>query len=199
VQLRGVSTHGLAWFPEFVNEAAFQTIRDDWGANAVRLAMYTCERGGYMTDGDRDALEALIDQGVELCGRLGMYAVIDWHILSDGDPGIHADAADVGHTEYTVLEGQAHDIFFAGLPGHDGTGRVQDIRRDIRSADPVIARSDGKNRQDKISEVRPRLVGIAQQTAHHFVNRPVSAGGDEFAESFPGRLEGQFDGMSGIL
>ena len=94
VQLRGVSTHGLAWFPEFVNEAAFQTIRDDWGANAVRLAMYTCERGGYMTDGDRDALEALIDQGVELCGRLGMYAVIDWHILSDGDPRIHADAAE---------------------------------------------------------------------------------------------------------
>ena len=94
VQLRGVSTHGLAWFPEFVNEGAFRTIRDDWGANAVRLAMYTCEAGGYMTDGDRDALEALIDKGVNLCGQLGMYAIIDWHILSDGDPHTHADAAE---------------------------------------------------------------------------------------------------------
>ena len=93
-QLRGVSTHGLAWFPEFVNEAAFRTIRDDWGANAVRLAMYTCEEGGYMTGGDRDALEALIDKGVNLCGTLGMYAVIDWHILSDGNPNTHADAAE---------------------------------------------------------------------------------------------------------
>lgn len=94
VQLRGVSTHGLAWFPEFVNEGAFRTIRDDWGANAVRLAMYTCEEGGYMTGGDRDALEALIDKGVNLCGTLGMYAIIDWHILSDGDPNTHADAAE---------------------------------------------------------------------------------------------------------
>lgn len=94
VQLRGVSTHGLAWFPEFVNEAAFRTLRDDWGANAVRLAMYTCENGGYVTDGDRDALEALIDKGVKLCGALGMYAIIDWHILSDGNPNLHADAAE---------------------------------------------------------------------------------------------------------
>ena len=94
VQLRGVSTLGLAWYPEFVNEAAFRTLRDDWGANTVRLAMYTCEEGGYMTGGDRAALEALIDRGVKLCAALGMYAIIDWHILSDGDPNIHADAAE---------------------------------------------------------------------------------------------------------
>lgn len=94
VQLRGVSTLGLAWYPEFVNEAAFRTLRDDWGANTVRLAMYTCEDGGYMTGGDKDALEALIDKGIKLCGKLGMYVIIDWHILSDGDPNIHADAAE---------------------------------------------------------------------------------------------------------
>ena len=94
VQLRGVSTLGLAWYPEFVNEAAFRTLRDDWGANTVRLAMYTCEDGGYMTNGDKAALEALIDKGVQLCGKLGMYVIIDWHILSDGDPNIHADAAE---------------------------------------------------------------------------------------------------------
>ena len=93
VQLRGVSTLGLAWHPEFVNEAAFRTVRD-WGANTVRLAMYTCEPGGYVTDGDRGALEAAIDSGVRFCAALGMYAIIDWHILSDGDPNIHADAAE---------------------------------------------------------------------------------------------------------
>lgn len=94
VRLKGVSTLGLAWYPEFVNEAAFRTLRDDWGANTVRLAMYTCEDGGYMTGGDRAALEALIDKGVSLCAALGMYAIVDWHILSDGDPSIHADAAE---------------------------------------------------------------------------------------------------------
>lgn len=94
VQLRGVSTLGLEWYPEYVDEAAFRTLRDDWGANTVRLAMYTCEEGGYMTGGDRAGLEALIDKGVKLCAALGMYAIIDWHILSDGDPNRHADAAE---------------------------------------------------------------------------------------------------------
>ena len=94
VQLRGVSTLGLAWYPQFVNEAGFRTLRDDWGANTVRLAMYTCEDGGYMTGGDRAWLEEQIDRGVKLCADLGMYVIIDWHILSDGDPNIHADAAE---------------------------------------------------------------------------------------------------------
>ena len=31
VQLRGVSTLGLAWYPGFVTEDAFRTLRDDWG------------------------------------------------------------------------------------------------------------------------------------------------------------------------
>ena len=93
VQLRGVSTLGLAWYPQFVCEETFRSLRDDWGINAVRLAMYTCEPGGYMTDGDKAGLEALIDKGIEACAALGLYAIIDWHILSDGDPRIHQDAA----------------------------------------------------------------------------------------------------------
>ena len=46
IQLKGVSTHGIAWFPEYVNKKAFKSLRDDWGANTVRLAMYTEEYGG---------------------------------------------------------------------------------------------------------------------------------------------------------
>lgn len=94
VQLLGVSTLGLAWYPEFVNEEAFRTLRDDWGANVIRLAMYTCEEGGYMTGGDRSALLSLMDKGVRICRSLGMYVILDWHILSDGDPNTHADAAE---------------------------------------------------------------------------------------------------------
>ena len=30
-QLRGISTHGLAWFPDYVNKDSFKTFRDDWG------------------------------------------------------------------------------------------------------------------------------------------------------------------------
>ena len=94
---KGVSTHGLAWFPEYVNKDAFQTLRDDWGANVVRLAMYTDENGGYCTDGNREQLKQLVSDGVEYATELGMYVIIDWHILHDQDP--------------TVYQGEAEDFF----------------------------------------------------------------------------------------
>lgn len=93
VQLRGVSTHGLAWFPQYVNYEAFQTLRDDWGVNVVRLAMYTAEYGGYCSGGDREALKSLVDSGVSYATQLGLYVIIDWHILSDGNPYQHKDEA----------------------------------------------------------------------------------------------------------
>lgn len=94
VQLRGVSTHGMAWYPQYVSAETFQTLRDDWGANTIRLAMYTAEYGGYCSGGDREALKALVDKGIQAASELGMYVIVDWHILSDGDPRTHqADAA----------------------------------------------------------------------------------------------------------
>ena len=95
VQLRGVSTHGLAWYPQFVNSETFRYLRDDWGVNLIRLAMYTAEYGGYCSGGDRAYLENLIDTGVNACTELGMYCIIDWHILQDNDPNINkAEALD---------------------------------------------------------------------------------------------------------
>lgn len=85
-QLKGMSTHGLAWFPGFVNENAFKTLRDDWNTNVIRLAMYTAESGGYCSGGNKQELKALIDKGVQAATELGMYVIIDWHILSDGNP-----------------------------------------------------------------------------------------------------------------
>ena len=95
VQLRGVSTHGLAWFPEYVNKEAFRTLRDDWNANVVRLALYTEEYGGYCSGGDRTKLNQTVADGVEYATELGMYVIIDWHILSDNNPNSHkADAIE---------------------------------------------------------------------------------------------------------
>ena len=46
-RLKGVSTHGIAWFPQYVNKDAFQTLRDNYGINTIRLAMYTNKSEGY--------------------------------------------------------------------------------------------------------------------------------------------------------
>ena len=52
VQLRGLSTHGIGWFPEYVNSELFSQFRNEWSVNVVRLAMYTAEGAGYCTGGD---------------------------------------------------------------------------------------------------------------------------------------------------
>ena len=93
-QLQGVSTHGIGWFPQYVNEDTFAEL-ESWGVNAVRLAMYTAE-GGYCEggDADKDKLKKLIDTGVQAATKLGMYVIIDWHVLNDHDPWTYADEAE---------------------------------------------------------------------------------------------------------
>lgn len=88
VQLKGVSSHGMSWYPQFINEKAMQTMRDNWGVEVVRLAMYTAEYNGYCTGdkNNRAKLRKDIYQAVDAAEKLGMYVIIDWHILSDGNP-----------------------------------------------------------------------------------------------------------------
>ena len=86
LQLKGPSTLGLVWYPEYINKKAFETVHG-WGANLIRLAMYTKEEKGYLSpDGDKEFTKDLIDKGVKYATDLGMYVIIDWHILSDGNP-----------------------------------------------------------------------------------------------------------------
>lgn len=94
-QLRGISTHGLSWFPQYVDKEGFKTLRDEWGCNVVRLAMYTAEWNGYCTgdSANRKALRKLVKNGVEYATDLDMYVIVDWHILSDGNPNTYKKQA----------------------------------------------------------------------------------------------------------
>ena len=70
VVLKGVSTHGINWFPQYVNKAAFKTLRDNWGVNCIRLAMYTEEYNGYCSGGNQAELRKLINNGVKYATEL---------------------------------------------------------------------------------------------------------------------------------
>ncbi|RGD41166.1 endoglucanase [Coprococcus sp. AM14-16] len=115
-QLKGVSTHGITWFPDYVNKEAFETLRDDWGANLIRLAMYTDtgDSYGYCSGGDKDEILALVDKGVSAATELGMYVIVDWHILSDSDPNNHIDDAkeffDKVSKKYAAQENVIYEI-----------------------------------------------------------------------------------------
>lgn len=80
-QLKGVSTHGIAWFPEYVNKDAFKSLKERYNVNLIRLAMYSDPNAGYTKD-----MHKKVKEGVKYATELGMYVIIDWHILNDNNP-----------------------------------------------------------------------------------------------------------------
>lgn len=82
IQLRGMSTHGLQWFGEAINENAFVALSEDWESNVIRLAMYVGENGYSKNPGVKD----LVYQGIELAFEHDMYVIVDWHVHAPGDP-----------------------------------------------------------------------------------------------------------------
>ena len=142
VQLRGISTHGLAWFPDYVNEACFQQLHEEWQANVIRLAMYTAEYGGYCTDGDREALKQLIDDGVSFAENQDMYAVIDWHILSDSNPNIYLEDAKLFFDEMAGKYADSDHVLYEICNEPNGSTSWSEVKSYAEQMIPVIRARD---------------------------------------------------------
>lgn len=138
-QLQGVSTHGIAWFPEYVNKAAFQTIRDEWGANCIRLAMYSAEYGGYCTGGNQSELKQLVNNGVSYATELGMYVIIDWHIMNqDGDPNTHKTEAMAFFEEMSSKYAEYDNVIYEICNEPNGGTQWSSIKSYALEVIPVI-------------------------------------------------------------
>ena len=62
-----------------------KSLKEELGINLFRIAMYT-EENGYIYN---KSLKNKVEEIVENAKKLDMYVIIDWHILSDGDPLMH--------------------------------------------------------------------------------------------------------------
>ena len=143
VQLRGISTHGLAWFPDYVNEDWFRQMKEEWGANVVRLAMYTAESGGYCTGGDQEKLKALIRDGVQYATDCGLYVIIDWHILSDSNPNTYIDESKAFFEEMSQ-EYADHDNVLYEICNEPNSGTSwKDVKSYAEQVIDVIRENDG--------------------------------------------------------
>lgn len=139
-QLRGASSHGLSWFPEYVNEDAYRSLRDEWGMNMVRIAIYPREgEYGYISDKLGPSKEnaaayndALIMKGVEAAKKLGMYVMIDWHVL-DYNPNRDTTEATAFFQKYAQLYKDYDNVLFeicnepAGTKWYNGDGVGNDL------------------------------------------------------------------------
>ena len=143
-QLKGVSTHGITWFPDYVNKDAFQSIRDDWDATLVRLAMYTDtgDSNGYCSGGDKDSIRGLVDAGVTAATELGMYVIIDWHILNDNNPNSHIDDAKEFFDDVSAKYSSNHNVIYEICNEPNGGTSWSDIKSYAEIIIPVIRKND---------------------------------------------------------
>ena len=138
VQLRGASTHGLAWFPQYVNSAAFRTLRDDWHANCVRLALYTAEYDGYWEGGDQAKLKALVRSGVDAATDLGLYVIIDWHVLHDLTPLTYIDQAEAFFDEMSAAYADNPNVLYEICNEPNGDTSWADVKSYAEQVIPII-------------------------------------------------------------
>ena len=149
-QLRGASTHGMHWFPQYVNQNAFQTLRDDWGINMVRLVCYPRDAGsvGYLTGGDstKQQLDTLIQNGVDYATKLGMYALVDWHVHAY-NPNEYLKEAKIFFTKYATMYKDHDNVLYeicnepTGTNWYSGNGKdlytyCSEVIKTIRDIDP---------------------------------------------------------------
>ncbi|WNF30350.1 glycoside hydrolase family 5 protein [Streptomyces sp. C11-1] len=90
IALNGMSTHGTQWYAQCVTGGSLDALARDWRADVLRVSTYVQE-GGYETD--PAGFTARAQKFVDAAHARGMYAVIDWHMLSPGDPNANLGKA----------------------------------------------------------------------------------------------------------
>ncbi len=88
VQLRGMSSHAVQPHKNCITASSLQALAKDWKSDVIRLAVYTEDINGTLgyINGDKTLWNDWIDQMVQAAKVNGMYVIIDWHILADGNP-----------------------------------------------------------------------------------------------------------------
>lgn len=144
VTLHGYSTHGINLYDGYVNREFLEYMRDEWKLDIIRLAMYTEEEYGYCNSGEDNKRRLLdvIDKGVRAATELGLYVIIDWHILSDSNPLIHADEAEKFFATVSDRYASYGNIFYEICNEPNSGCSWQDIKSYSERIIPVIRAND---------------------------------------------------------
>lgn len=137
VALRGMSTHGLGWYPRYLNAGAMKTLKQ-YGANVIRLAMYTETSSGYLEE-PRNLDFVYI--GIENAIAENLYVIVDWHILSDGNPLTHMEEAIAFFSEISERYGQTPNILYEICNEPNGDTTWEDITAYAAMVIPAIRKN----------------------------------------------------------
>ena len=110
VQLTGISTHGIQWYGDLYNETSIAELKNEFGINVFRIAMYVNpDDGGYI--GNRGLKDKVVEL-VEAAIKLDMYAIIDWHILNDNNPQTYEAEALEFFGEMSEKYGETPNVIY---------------------------------------------------------------------------------------
>ncbi len=134
VVLRGVSTHGLTWFPQFDDESVFRQLSEGWNSNLIRLAMYSTE---YCNGKKNESLDLAI-RGVDAAIVADMYVLVDWHVLGDKDPNVYAEEAADFFDFMTRRYSGVPNVIYEICNEPNGDTKWEDVKRYADHIIPVI-------------------------------------------------------------
>lgn len=135
VQLRGMSSHGLLWYPEYTNYSSICETKK-WGANMFRIAMYSDDgngEGGYVQNPDLSW--KLMQAAIENTLAADMYALVDWHMLGEQNPLHNVEKAKEFFSEVSALYGKKNGIIYEICNEPNGDTTWEDI---VEYADQII-------------------------------------------------------------
>ncbi len=144
VQLTGISTHGINWFPEFATPETIASLRNNFGINVIRLAMYTSDYNGYCvggSDNQKDLMDKICS-AVDAATENDMYVIIDWHTLNDENPNTYkAESIQFFGEMVRKYKGNDNVIYeICNEPNGDTTW--SDIKSYAKEVIPVIRNVD---------------------------------------------------------
>jgi endoglucanase len=171
VQLKGMSTHGIQWFPNCYTDASLDVLANEWSADLLRISMYVQEQG-YETDpaGFTNRVNALVEEATER----GMYALIDFHILTPGDPAYNLERAKTFFAQVSARHANKKNVIYEIANEPNGVSWAQ-IKNYADQVIPVIRAND----PDGVVIVGTRgwsSLGVSEgSNSSEIVNNPVSA------------------------
>ena len=138
IQLKGMSTHGISWYPRYTNAAAIKQLKDI-GANVIRLAVYSDQNDSYLYEPEENM--NYLYNAIENALVQNMYVIVDWHVLKDENPLEHKDNAIKFFSEVSEHYGNHKGIIYEICNEPCGTTTWNDIYKYANEIIPVIRKN----------------------------------------------------------
>ncbi|GAB2963210.1 cellulase family glycosylhydrolase [Saccharothrix stipae] len=171
IQLRGMSTHGIQWFDKCYNNNSLNALANDWKSDLFRIAMYVQEQG-YETN--PSGFTSRVNSLVDMAEARGMYAMIDFHILTPGDPNFNLERAKTFFAAVAQRNAAKKNVIYEIANEPNGVSWAS-IKSYAEQVIPVIRAAD----PDAVVIVGTRAwssLGVSEGSSEtEVINNPVNA------------------------